>query len=352
MPLPGQGYAPRIIGSQPWGSPRDLEVSQMLALLRQLEAQNRQAEAEAEEARMKARLADPYEAAKIGATVQQFHQRRDVEPAPRLGMMAPPAPLPRVLTRQNAPAAAEMLGRQVRGLRQVIEGDGTPPSPRGVYRTRGPMTELRQEAAEYGDPNFQAVMRSRREQAALHPSVMAAEAYAARPIGGGRAAKKDEDEERFIHTSLPRLGFLAKQINVLGGPGGMVTGAVRRMITGPSQVDELAREFNGIHGALSLALASKLNRGRPTEPDREAAAAILPQLGDAPALVDRRLRLIQMALGDPNVDTVRDPLTGRMVRLRSGGGVEDESELPPSAAPRARRSWRSGNYMAEEVEGR
>jgi len=329
MPL---DFSTRQVGTIPYGQgSRDLEAAKELALLRLLREQAAMEEVKRRKLEQETRLADPLEAAKAAATAQQFRQRRDVrEVLPsriEAATQAAPFKMPRQLMPGNTPNVGAALEQGVRTIRRAAP----PPAAPGVrqirrFETAPTMTEQRMEA-----------------EARLHPSVMAAEAYAKRPTAANQAS---EDAEQYIATMLPRLGIIAKEINQQGGPSGVITGAIRRTITGPSQVDELAREFNGIHGALALNLAAKFNRGRPTEPDREAAAAILPQLGDSPQLVEQRMQLILHALGNPNAETLTDPVTGRVVRIRSGGGAQDLGAPQPSAVPGGQEfDWVNGRLV-------
>ncbi|MGH7175755.1 MAG: hypothetical protein ACREJC_00115, partial [Tepidisphaeraceae bacterium] len=159
-------------------------------------------------------------------------------------------------------------------MRRITEGEVAAPIRRRI-RTQfgeslerpttgrfgeGPtQTQARQEAEAVRDPNYPEAYAGREAEARLAPYVLGAEAYATRPTSG-TAGKAEEDAARYIGVNLPRLGAIAKQINILGGPAGVITGAIRRGVTGPTQVDELAREFNGIHGALALNLAARFNR--------------------------------------------------------------------------------------------
>ena len=342
-------FSTRTIGSIPYGQgPRDLDAARELALLRQLRAQLAKEEADAQKAAEEARLTNPLEAAKEAARVQQFRQRRDVrEVLPEriaAATTATPFRMPRQLSQGNAPTIGAALEQGLRTIRRAAPPPAAP-GPRQIRRfeTAPTMTEQRMEAEAITDPNYGAAYWGREAEARLHPSVMAAEAYAKRPTTANQAA---EDAEQYIATMLPRLGILAKEINQAGGPSGVVMGAIRRTILGPSQLDEKAREFNGIHGALALNLAAKFNRGRPTEPDREAAAAILPQLGDSPQLVERRMQDILSALGNPNLETLTDPVTGRQVRIRSGGGGQELGATQPSAVPGDQEfNWVNGRVV-------
>lgn len=329
--MPPQIGGSTLSGPLGFSRQQDLDVSRALELLRELRAQAEQEEEELAQQRIRTRLLDPLEAAKLGEQVRQFRERRDVSevlppptPAqrvaglrrrvlpPELRSRVPIPPEPNAPVRPSPEEAIQVL----RGTRRISEG----PAPARRIRRFGTapgLTEARAAAEAVRDPNFPAAYAGREAEARLSPYVLAAEAYASRPTTTGKA---DADAEQYISVNLPRLASLATELNQLGGPPGVVGGAVRRHITGPSQVDELAREFQGIHGALALNLAAKFNRGRPTEPDREAAAAILPQLGDSPELTQRRIALILQALGNPNQSSIRDPLTGREIQIRSGGG--------------------------------
>ena len=79
-----------------------------------------------------------------------------------------------------------------------------------------------------------------------------------------------------------------------------------------------ARAFTDLRDPLSLQLASVLNGGRPTEPDKEAAGRLLPRYGDPPELASQKMQLIYLALLDADIDEIEDPVTGEIFSIRSG----------------------------------
>lgn len=317
---------------------QDLDVRQALLLLRQLRAQAEQDEEELLQQRMRTRLLDPLEAAKTQETVRQFRERRDVQemlppptaaqrvaglrqgvlpPSLRGRVRMPPAPGPPTL--QEGPEEAVRI---LRGTRRISEG---PQPARRIRRfgTAPTLTEARAGAEAFRDPNFPAAYAREEATARLHPSVLAAEAYARRPVAG-----QQDDEGAFLDAALPQLFTLARTLNRVGGPAGVAIGGVRRNVTGPTGINENARLFNSIFEPTALNLASEFNGGRPTEPDKEAAGLILPQMGDSPDIVEAKIRIIEEARRNPGLRVVRDPATGRQLQIRSGLGAEGGGGRP------------------------
>jgi hypothetical protein len=143
-----------VIGSQPFGSDRDLQAQQQLALLRQLQAQADLETASAEKAKTAARLSDPLEAAHAAQSVQDFATRKDVA--------APVTDPTTVLGIRGAQPQTTPFGTStpiVKGIRSV----GTAPT----------MTETRQAAEQIADPNYATAMAGQRAQAMLDPKVLA-----------------------------------------------------------------------------------------------------------------------------------------------------------------------------------
>ncbi len=140
-------------GSQPFGSDRDLQVQQQLALIKQLQAQADLETANADKAKTAARLADPLEAAHAAQSVQDFATRKDVgipvtDPTTIMGI--------RAAQPQTTPFGTST---QVKGIRSV----GTAPT----------MTETRSTAEEMADPNYATVQAGLRDQAQMKANAAA-----------------------------------------------------------------------------------------------------------------------------------------------------------------------------------
>ncbi len=339
-----RGVKSSLLETRPYGrtfgdKETELRNALMDAHLRDLEAQQQQAET----ARIALMRKDP-SIAQQPELDERMANRRDVrrisqEPArvpepPRVPESVPGGPvrMPRSGGGGGYEDAEAALPALVRNIRSA-QPKPSLPTAKGIRGFKagdrfesGGLVSLKQDADQINDPNYETVRRERERSAIMDPSVLSAQARAAGTVEAAQirasGSGQQGDDNAPIMTNLARLGSIAMQLNQQGGPSGVVSGAIRRHITGPSQTDELAREFAGIRGATALAIAAKLNQGRPTEADRQAAEGLLPAEGDGPDLVRRKMRLVLNVLGSKDADSITDPLSGERISL-TGGAAEE-----------------------------
>lgn len=333
-----RGVKSSLLETRPFGATLGDEEVRLRNLFHQLQEQQMLAkQAEAEQQRKAALMSDrsiaqPDELAERMANRRMAIAEPQPSSAPPREPDLPVAKLKLSRTGQeggydDAIAGLPALARGIRAQRSaapVVPGVRSA-GERPRRFTTGGLVSMQRDADAIRDPNYETIRAEKERAAQMDPAVLSAQARGEATVEAARtraAGSGGSDDSHAIETNLARLGSIAMQINQQGGPSGVVAGAIRRNITGPSQTDELAREFEGIRGATALAIAAKLNQGRPTEADRQAAENLLPTSGDSPALVKRKMRLVLQALGARETSSLTDPLTGQTLSLTDEAAEE------------------------------
>lgn len=284
-------FQSRTFSGGGYGTRRDLELREQLALLRELEAQ-------AAEREQNIRMNDPLEAAKASETARQFMTRRDVREVlqPSIGG-APPFKAPS----RTSPGTSlmEPLPAAVRSIRRIAPDAG----PRlRTFTTAPTMTAPREEAAAVRDPNFPAAYAGREAEARLHPNVLAAEAYSAARDGAGSTITGGYTEERAQRAVDSVDEILAKVNTMSTGYGAAVFGKLPE-----TQARNVAGMLNTLRSAIGFNELTAMREASKT-------GGALGQVSD------RELNLLTSALGALDPLQSPDQLREQLEKVR--GSVE------------------------------